>query len=624
MPIDTPQASPAHGRECSAWRPSALSRLIWRTRYRAAGEADIEATWRRVASALARAEPADVRHWEQRFYEALDGFRFLPAGRVLAGAGIERELTLFNCFVMGPIPNDVGGVFDALREGAVTLQHGGGIGCDFSTLRPALLRDPHTPGGAPGALSFLHLWDSMCATWLSRSTRRGAMMGTLRCDHPDILAFIDAKRRRGELRNFNLSVLVSDALMAALDADAPWPLVFPVERLAEADRKRFPRRLMRPWPGQTGQVPCAVIRELSARQLWETIMRANFDTAEPGVLFIDRMDTDNNLGYRERIAASNPCGEVPLPYYGACNLGSLNLPAFVRDPFTGRARLDMQALSETTATAVRMLDDVIDVSRFPLPAQAAQAHGSRRIGLGITGLADALILLGLRYDCPAGRMQAANAMQALCQSAYRASIDLAAQKGPFPFLERDALLARPFVSRLPPDIRVGIRRHGLRNSHLTAIAPAGTISLLADNLSSGVEPVFARQQRRALRGQDGRVHWHRLDDPAVQRWQEQHPGEDGPPAFVAADEIAPDDHLAMQAVVQNYVDNAVSKTINVPAQIPFDAFEHIYRQAYRLGLKGCTTFRPNPVRGAVLARPGDRRAGAQPAARCCDAQRGGD
>lgn len=603
-------------------RPPTLSRLVWETRYRAEGEADLDATRQRVAYALASVEPAEREIWAARYLDLLKGFRFLPGGRILAGAGVDRDLTLFNCFVMGPIPDDLSGIFEALRDAALTMQQGGGVGCDFSTLRPAGLRGERVGGTASGPVSFMGLWDSMCATLLSTGVRRGAMMGTLRCDHPDIELFVDAKRDATALRNFNLSVLVTDDFMQALAADAPWELVFPVEQMAHRDRARFPYQRMCVWSGCDAPVACAVLRTLPARALWTRIMRANYDTAEPGVLFIDRINAENNLAYRERIGATNPCGEIPLPSWGACNLGALNLTAFVRESFDETALLDLDALADAAGVATRMLDAVIDLSRFPLPVQAEQARGSRRIGLGITGLADALVMLGLRYDSSAARDQAAAAMRTVCHAAYRSSVALAVEKGPFPYLVRDAYLAAPFVRRLPEDIRAGIASGGIRNSHLTAIAPTGTISLLANNLSSGIEPVFSRVQYRRVRTGAGRSDRYRVEDDAVRLWRERFGLQLGPPAFVAAHEVTPEDHLAMQAAVQPHVDNAISKTINVPTQMPFASFERLYRRAYDLGLKGCTTFRSNPVTGEILSEVMEGRA-PDASGPCCGSEREG-
>jgi ribonucleoside-diphosphate reductase alpha chain len=570
-----------------------ISRHVWETRYRAPGEPNVAASWQRVARAIAAAEARDRDVWAERFYGLLDGFRFLPGGRILAGAGTGHRVTLFNCFVMGEIADDLEHIFEALKEGALTMQQGGGVGYDFSTLRPTGMVAAATGSIASGPVSFMHIWDAMCATMLSTGARRGAMMATLRCDHPDIEAFIDAKRDPAVLRHFNLSVQASDAFMAAVAEDADWPLVFPA-----GDSKP--------------------VRTVKARELWQRILRAAYDTAEPGVLFVDTINRDNNLHDRETLTATNPCGEIPLPPYGACDLGSLNLTAFVGSPFAADARLDLDALGDAAALAVRFLDDVIDVSRYPLPAQAAQARHTRRVGLGITGLADALVMLGLDYASEAARHQAAQVMETVRDAAYRSSVGLAREKGAFPGFAAGPFLASGFAARLPEDIRAAIATHGIRNSHLLAIAPAGTISLLANNLSSGIEPIFAAEAERRVLGKDGRYQIHRVVDYALQRWRQQ--GQAGtPPAFVEARQIDPLAHLQMQAALQPFVDNAISKTINVAADIPFERFEHLYRQAYALGLKGCTVFRPNPVTGAILSQPP-----ASERVPCCGIEREGD
>ncbi len=567
-----------------------ISRHIWETRYRAADEPDIQATWKRVAQAMAAAETSGRAQWTARFYGLLEGFRFLPGGRILAGAGSGRRVTLFNCFVMGEIADDLEHIFDSLKEGALTMQHGGGIGCDFSSLRPAGMVAEATGTIASGPVSFMHIWDAMCATMLSTGARRGAMMATLRCDHPDIEAFVDAKRDPAVLRHFNLSVLASDALMAAVAADADWPLAFP---------------------------GLAAARTLKARDLWQRILRAAYDTAEPGVLFVDTINRDNTLGRLENLTATNPCGEIPLPPYGACDLGSLNLAAFVISPFAANARLDLAALADAANLAVRFLDNVIDVSRYPLPAQAHQARHTRRIGLGITGLADALVLLGIEYDSDAARTLAATTMQTVRDAAYRTSIALAREKGAFPAFDADAFLASGFAGRLPADIRDAIAAQGIRNSHLLAIAPAGTISLLADNLSSGIEPIFAAEAERRVLGADGRYRTHRVVDNALNRWRQL--GRSGlPPVLAEAMQIDPFAHLQMQAALQPFVDNAISKTINVAADIPFERFADLYRQAHVLGLKGCTVFRPNPVTGSILSESASERE------RCCGIEREAD
>jgi len=582
---------------------------VWTSRYRYADEPDIEATRQRVAAALARVE-AEPAIWERRFAELLADFRFLPGGRILAGAGTDRQVTLFNCFVMGRIEDSVDGIFEALREGALTMQQGGGVGYDFSTLRPAGTIARHTGTIASGPVSFMRIWDSTCATMLSTGARRGAMIATLRVDHPDIEGFIDAKHQAGELTHFNCSVLVTDAFMAAVHADADWPLVFPDAALGEDEGATVRRE----WPGFEVPVACRVVRRVRARDLWERIMRATYSHAEPGVLFVDRINQWNNLGDRERISATNPCGEIPLPPYGACDLGSINLTRYVTEPFEETACLDHDALARTAALAVRFLDDVIDASRFPLPAQAEQARATRRLGLGVTGLADALIMMGLHYDSVAAREQAAAAMKTITEAAYRASIALAREKRPFPSFDRASFLDRPFIRALPRDIRAGIARDGIRNSHLTAIAPTGTISLLAGNVSSGIEPVFRRELCRPVLTADGWRERFEMQDAAWRRWQLEHAVEPPPAAFVEAEALSPEAHLAMQAALQPYVDSAISKTINVPETMPFAAFEAIYQRAFELGLKGCTTYRPNPITGAVLE-------GSDSATPCCGIDR---
>ena len=603
-----------------------ISRLIWDSRYRhrvegVARDARLEDSWRRVAKALAGVETGQRAQWEQRFFELLDDFRFMPGGRVLAGAGTSFDVTLFNCFVMGRIDDSMEGIFDALKEGALTMQQGGGVGYDFSTLRPAGTPAWRVGGVASGPVSFMRIWDSMCETLLSTAARRGAMMATLRCDHPDIEAFVEAKRRPGELRNFNLSVLVSDAFMQAVEANGPWKLVFPVQGQGGAAHRDGSELIERHWPGYAEVVSCRVLREVPARGLWEKIMRANYESAEPGVLFVDRINRQNNLGFREHISATNPCGEIPLPPYGACDLGSINLTRFVHKPFSVNASLDLDAIRATSALAVRLLDNVIDLSRFPLQQQAEQARGSRRIGLGITGLADTLIMLGLHYGSDQARRLAAQTMQAICHTAYRTSIALAAEKGSFPFFDADACLGQPFIQGLPADIREGIIDKGLRNSHLIAIAPAGTISLLANNVSSGIEPIFDFEYGRKVRGSDGVPVQYELTDYALRHWRSQFGDRPVSDAFVDAHQLAPEQHLAMQAAMQPFVDNAISKTINIPVDFDFASFRSIYEQAYRLGLKGCTTFRPNEVTGAVLEA---HQTDAATASHCCSLDREND
>lgn len=535
-------------------------------------DADLDATWWRVARALAAPE-RDPARWAERFHDALVDFKFLPAGRVIAGAGTGRTVTLFNCFVMGTIPDDMSGIFENLREAALTMQQGGGIGHDFSTLRPQGAPVKGVGADASGPLSFMDVWDAMCRTIMSAGSRRGAMMATLRCDHPDIEAFVDAKRDPKRLRMFNVSVLVTDAFIKAVKDDADWDLVF---------------------GGRT-------FKTVKAKALWERIMRATYEVAEPGVIFIDRVNRRNNLHYCETIQATNPCGEQPLPPYGACLLGSINLAALVKDPFTAGAHLDLDALERLVPVAVRMLDNVIDVSRFPLPQQEKEAKAKRRIGLGVTGLADALIFCGVRYGSPEAVRLTREWLGAVQRFSYLASADIAAEKGFFPLYERTRYLSGETIRGLPEEVRTAIGRYGIRNALLNSIAPTGTISLLADNVSSGIEPVFAFSHVRHVLQPDGSKREESVDDHAFRTWRELR-GNEAPPSdvFVDAQTLSPADHLAMQAAAQDYVDSSISKTINLPRDISFEAFKNVYEEAYAQGCKGCTTYRPNDVTGAVL------------------------
>ncbi len=562
--------------------PSAIAAEIWDMKYRLRGEAgapveaSVACTFRRVARAVAAAEPdAQARAlWQDRFFELLESGAFLPAGRILAGAGTNRRVTLFNCFVMGTIPDDLDGIFTQLREAALTMQQGGGIGHDFSSLRPKGAPVKSIGADASGPVSFMDVWDAMCRTIMSAGSRRGAMMGTLRCDHPDIEAFVAAKADPARLRMFNLSVLVTDAFMKAVEDDVDWDLVF----------------------------EGCVYRTIRARDLWDRIMRSTYDYAEPGVVFIDRVNAENNLAYCETIQATNPCGEQPLPPYGACLLGSINLARLVGDAFGPSARLDVERLAEATASAVRFLDNVVDVSNFPLEPQATEARAKRRLGLGVTGLADALAMLGLVYGTDEAAAAAGDWMRTIQNAAYRASAELAAEKGAFPLFDRDQFLKSPVTGRLDAEVRTLIAANGLRNSHLTSIAPTGTISLFADNVSSGIEPIFSLAYRRKVLMPDGSRREEEVSDYAYRLWRARF-GEEAPlpAAFVTAQTLDPEAHLRMQAALQPFVDSSISKTINVPRDLSFEAFKDVYARAYALGLKGCTTYRPNEVTGSVLS-----------------------
>ncbi|MGF7160659.1 ribonucleoside-diphosphate reductase alpha chain [Rhodoligotrophos appendicifer] len=560
---------------------SPIAHEIWDMKYRfkrqdgTPVDLTVDDTWWRVARALAAPE-AESRRDEiaARFHGAMADYRFLPAGRILAGAGTGRRVTLFNCFVMGIISDDMGGIFDGLREAALTMQQGGGIGHDFSTLRPRGAEVKGVGADASGPLSFMDVWDAMCRTIMSAGSRRGAMMATMRCDHPDIEDFIDAKRDSARLRMFNLSVLVTDAFMEAVREDAEWPLIF--------DGRRY--------------------KTVQARGLWDRIMRATYDYAEPGVIFIDRVNALNNLHYCETIGSTNPCGEQPLPPYGACLLGSVNLARLVLDPFSGQARIDERELRDLVATAVRMMDNVIEVSDFPLEAQRREAKSKRRIGLGVTGLADALIMCRLRYGTEEAAAQARQWMAAIEHAAYQASAGLAAEKGPFPLFDAEPYLAGRHISRLAPDIRASIAEHGIRNALLTSIAPTGTISLFADNVSSGVEPIFSYSYQRRVLLADGTHRTEQVSDHAYRMFRALFGAETAlPDYFVATHDLSPREHLVMEAALQAHVDSSISKTVNVPRDITFESFRQVYADAYDMGLKGCTTYRPNDITGAVLS-----------------------
>ncbi len=555
-----------------------IAEQIWDMKYRlkqADGtpvDGSVEDTWRRIARSLASVEQ-DPAAWEDRFYTALEDFKYLPAGRIVAGAGTDRSVTLFNCFVMGTIPDSMAGIFDMLKEAALTMQQGGGVGFDFSTIRPKGADVKGVAADASGPLSFMDVWDAMCRTIMSAGSRRGAMMATLRCDHPDIEDFITAKSDPARLRNFNVSVLVTDAFMEAVKADGPWELVF--------DDK--------------------VYKTVQARDLWNRIMRSTYDYAEPGVIFIDRINAMNNLAYCETIAATNPCGEQPLPPYGACLLGSINLARLVTSPFDEDAQVDEDALIDHVTTAIRMMDNVVDASRFPLEAQAQEAQAKRRIGLGVTGLADALAMVGVRYGSDEAVELTQTWFKAIARAAYLASVDIAKEKGPFLLFDADAYLASGAMQAMDDDVREAIREHGIRNALLTSIAPTGTISLYAGNVSSGIEPIFANSYTRKVLQRDGSRTEEEVVDYAVQQWRDLKGDEPLPDYFVNAQKLTPQDHVRMQAAAQEWVDSSISKTINVPEDISFEAFKDVYTQAYETGCKGCTTYRPNAVTGSVLA-----------------------
>jgi ribonucleoside-diphosphate reductase alpha chain len=559
--------------------PNLLAERVWRDRYRRAGpdgpERSVGDSLARVARALASVE-TNAAAWEARFRDALGEFRFLPGGRILAEAGAGSGRTLLNCFVMGPLDDSPLRLFRALGEGAETLRLGGGVGWDFSTLHPA-----GTPLGrravAPGPVACLELWDAACRTVTTGSTRGGAMMASLAADHPDIGSFISAKSRRRGLACFNLSVQVPDTLLESVRRDSDWALA----RFAAA--------------GAGSQA----VPSVPARTLWKSLLSAMLDWSEPGVLFTGTMDRENNLWWRERLCTTNPCGEVPLPAWGSCDLGSINLAALVRRPFTRAAGIDGDELAALAAVAVRMLDNVLDLARYPLARQRREARETRRIGLGITGLGDALAMLGLRYDSPRGREAAGRLVEQIKLAAYAASCRLAKEKGVFPAWEPERWLEGAFASRLPGRLRTRIYRHGLRNSHLLAIAPTGSISLLAGNVSPGIEPITARVQQRRTTAAQGADELE-VEDRAWSLFLGSGRRR-GAGVFVTADEVSPEAQVAMQAAVQPHVDGAISKTVLLPPGYGALQLGRLLLRAHRDGIKGITVHRAGGPRGDAIA-----------------------
>ncbi len=586
--------------------PQQFSIDVMLEKYAKGDESRIEDIYRRVARGVAQAEPEALRKKIEADF--VDNFRrgALGAGRIMSAAGTGIEATLINCFVQ-PVGDAIQsadesglpGIYVALLQAAETMRRGGGVGYNFSAIRPKGARVHSTGSSASGPCSYMDVFDASCRTVESAGSRRGAQMGILDCTHPDLLEFITAKHTKGRWNNFNVSVAVSDEFMQAVADDADWELVHRAEPSpalrASADLRQRDDGM---W----------VYREVRAREVWDVIMRSTYDVAEPGVVFMSRMNDDNNLRAIETIRATNPCGEQPLPAYGCCNLGPLNLTRFVRDPFTqrrgGTPSFDWDALAKTTRIQVRFLDDVLDVTLWPLPEQASEAQDKRRIGVGFTGLGDTLVMLGIRYDAPEGREFAIRVARTMRDEAYRASVELARERGAFPrFNAKQYLEEGTFASRLPEDIKEDIRKTGIRNSHLLSIAPTGTVSLaFADNASNGIEPAFSWTYQRTKRMADGGRQTFAVEDHAYRLYREL--GGDVktlPDYFVSALDMSAHDHLEMMAAVQPFVDTSISKTVNVPADYPFDAFQDLYFEAWRRGLKGLATYRPNETLGAVLS-----------------------
>ena len=598
--------------------PQAISLDTLRRKYAAPGEFDAGAVRRRVARALAAPE-RDPAHWERVFYETQRA-GFIPGGRINAAAGTPLETTLVNCFVQ-PLGDSISGraggvpgIYPALQESAETLRRGGGVGYDFSPLRPKGARVHSTASLASGPVSFMRLFDRSCETLESAGARRGAQMGVLRADHPDIERFIHAKDAPGELENFNLSVAADDAFLAAVAEGRTIDLVHRAEPGAALKGSGAYCRADRLW----------VYGRRNARELFQSLVACAYRHGDPGVLFIDRINQENNLSYCETLSATNPCGEEPLPPYGSCCLGSFDLTRFVRRPFSPEARFDFAALRARVPAAVRLLDNVLDLTLWPLPEQRAEALAKRRIGLGFTGLGDALILLGLPYDSAPARKAAAAIARSLRDSAYAASVDLARERGPFPRFDAAHFGEAPFIRRLPERLQTAIRDHGIRNSHLLSIAPTGTISLaFADNLSNGIEPAYAWSYRRRVRVGD-ESHNYQVEDAAYRSFQTRFgAGAELPKAFVSALEVGVMGHLGMVAAVAPYVDAGISKTLNLMPDYPSEDFADLHLQAWRLGLKGLATFRSSPARVGILSAqwgdgPSDREPQSGPRCPRCD------
>lgn len=594
--------------------PQPICETIWAAKYQFETQRNeypsdfsVEDTWNRIATACAdsdRFDEAERPHARDRFYNLLADFKFSPAGRIIAGAGTGRDVTLFNCFVMGTIPDSLAGIFDMLKEAALTMQQGGGIGYDFSTIRPSTSFVRGVEAESSGPLSFMDVWDSMCRTIMSAGGRRGAMMATMMCNHPDIMDFISAKREVGRMNQFNMSVLITDELMNKVKTGDDIALVHAQPPMGGCVHGQ----------DEDGNYIYGYVR---ADELWDAIMEETYHHAEPGVIFIDRINKENNLWFAETIMATNPCGEQPLPPYGACLLGSINVTKFVIDPFTPNARLDVEALANAMKIAVELTDCVIDISNFPLEAQREEARLKRRMGIGVTGLADAMFMMGIRYGSTVSQEFTEDVLHIMANAGYKQSALLAKDHGPAPILATSGacikMLSAGWARNLDEDVKDLGLEHGFRNTHIMSIAPTGTMSIYMGNVSSGVEPNFAYSYVRKVLQKD-----HSKIDETVYasaaliyedliadtpegsdeydrlvKWKEDF--------WCTAQDLKPEDHVAVQAAAQRWIDSSISKTVNLPKDISMEDFKNVYIDAYNQGCKGCTTYRPNDILGSVLS-----------------------
>lgn len=591
-----------------------LSKEVWETKYRFQGndkkskDDGIRETMQRVAYTLL----PDVRGEQsiQVVDMMCDGV-LVPAGRILSGAGTGNRVTMMNCYVMKKMDDSLTDIMQTLSESSLTMQQGGGIGTDFSTLRPHKARLKRTGSSSSGPMPFMDMWDAMCKTIMSAGHRRGAMMATMSIDHPNIVDFITAKHTKDRLKNFNVSVLVSDAFMQCLKEGGHWPLVHPSSHVDWTDEERANKKFQRPLTnGKEGYEIVYQWDLIPARELWNLIMKSSYEYSEPGVIFIDRINNLNNLRNVETIRCTNPCGEQPLPPYGACDLGHINLARLIDKPYTPNANIDWGNLGVAVEYMVDMLDSVIDTTLYPLKEQEDEMKFKRRIGLGITGLADSLSMMGFRYGDEQAVKWTEMVMRRIAIHAYRRSSLLARDKGPAPAFNAETF-NWTFLESLEDDVLTReVNKFGLRNCVLLTVAPTGTTSAFYGNVSSGCEPTFSHRYTRKVRQPDDSYKEFTEYSYSVRFWAHIH---DKPleiayeyltlnfaQIFPTVNDLTVEDHINMQAAVQKYVDASVSKTVNCPKDITFEKFQDVYLMAWNKGCKGCTTYRESEVRGSIL------------------------